>query len=148
MGCSSVNRRSSLACGSTWRRTPTPLSAASDAARSTNARGTADNERPRVCHQETRDGRRRETGPRRHKRGQKGGRFHQRGVAVALIAAQHLAQLWWHGDGAASLIVDRLRCVRQEGRKLAGTRNVPDQLRMDDPRSVKAVSTESRATKR
>jgi hypothetical protein len=34
-------------------------------------------------------------------------------------------------DEAASLIADRLRCVRQEG-ELAGMRNVLDQLRMDD----------------
>jgi hypothetical protein len=39
-------------------------------------------------------------------------------------------------DEAASLIADRLRCVRQES-ELAGMRNVLDQLRMDESKPHK-----------
>jgi hypothetical protein len=39
-------------------------------------------------------------------------------------------------DEAASLIADRLRCVRQEG-ELAGMRIVLDQLRMDESKPHK-----------
>jgi hypothetical protein len=49
-----------------------------------------------------------------------------------LLALKIMADAHSHSfDEAASLIADRLRCVRQGG-ELAGMRNVVDQLRMDE----------------
>jgi hypothetical protein len=48
-------------------------------------------------------------------------------LALKIMAEAHSYSF----DEAASLIADRLRCVRQEG-ELVGMRNVVDQFRMDE----------------
>jgi hypothetical protein len=58
-------------------------------------------------------------------------------LALKIMADAHSYSF----NEAASLISDRLRCVRQEG-ELAGMRNVLQQIRMDD---VLAKITELKA---